>query len=609
MRIVMKPYCHKLCIFLFFILFQCTYSDISHKKTSSSTADTGHEPQNLLQSADSEYSKLETKSEKYQEAKKKYSSFENQAESTQDNNFIKYLWMGEIVENTEDNNEKEKFSTQLQNEINDTLSPIDLRKIFEAGAPKSFIRELVLVKLIRYLSHVGQLKESLDLVKIFYNEFPSSKYLSLVSSTESFIENRFIVHPQKIGLLVPLSGKFSAYGLNILESVQLAMFAEQTNFELIVKDTAGDSDQTIRMVEELVVKDHVMAIIGPVLQHTSLVAGVMAQSLQVPILTLSRRDGLAELGDYVFRHCLSDDSQTDALVQFMSERFGIKNYAVLFPNHPYGEELKDSFVKSVEKKKGAVTRMEKYPFDQTTFSEQVKKLVGTYYYAGRKDYQEAVNECKTQFPPGSYKFKKCSEKAQKTLPPWINFGALFIPDYAHAVSLITPALAFEDIVVETDKEELEKIKKALGRDVRVVKLIGGNGWNSYDLVERAGRYVEGAMFSEGFYANDNRDIVKRFTAQFRNYFHRTPQLEEAQAYDSVVIINEVLKKYNPKSRDAFKKALSNLNDFEVTTGNIHFDSAGNTYREVYILTIKNGQIVKYSEVFPDNASHNLNDTD
>ena len=84
-----------------------------------------------------------------------------------------------------------------------------------------------------------------------------------------FSANAWAADPVKIGLVLPMSGPFSAYGKQIEHGVKLYLATKGDTFggrkvELIIKDdspgTAGDVSK--RLAQELVVKDKVDILAG-----------------------------------------------------------------------------------------------------------------------------------------------------------------------------------------------------------------------------------------------------------------------------------------------------------------------------------------------------------
>jgi branched-chain amino acid transport system substrate-binding protein len=141
--------------------------------------------------------------------------------------------------------------------------------------------------------------------------------------------------------------------------------------------------------------------------------------------------------------------------------------------------------------------------------------------------------------------------------------------------------------------ELKRIEKTTGRDkITPVRLLGTNTWNSPQTAERGTKFVEGAVFVDGFFAQDPEPRVQKFVKAFLEKERREPSLPDAQAYDAAGLLRDALNK-NPGGRPALQKALSETKDYNGVTGKIRFDQDGEAQRELYYLTIEKGQIVKF----------------
>ena len=122
--------------------------------------------------------------------------------------------------------------------------------------------------------------------------------------------------------------------------------------------------------------------------------------------------------------------------------------------------------------------------------------------------------------------------------------------------MISAALAFEDIIVETDPKYLKKIEKTLDRKVKPVTLLGASGWNSPDLPEKAERNVENAVFTDAFFAGSDDKATAQFVGEYQKKYRRTPTVVEALAYDSARIVRQVLEKVG--KRDAARAEYERL---------------------------------------------------
>ena len=360
----------------------------------------------------------------------------------------------------------------------------------------------------------------------------------------------------RLGVILPLSGRYAAFGEQALKGILLAADTFGTTFELnkglsleiIVKDTKDDPLASERAVEELAADKDVMGIIGPLLSVTAMGAARKAQELKLPIITLSQKQGLTGAGDYVFRNFLVPAEQAKAVADYAINKLNCIKFAILYPDSAYGIELANSFKEEIKKGNGIVAAEEQYKEGQTYFGKEVVRLF-------------KIKETE----------KKEGRRLLKTFETTVAVDALYIPDYFDIIGLIAPHLAYYN--------------------VKDVKLLGSNGWNSPKLVELAGKYVEGAVFTDGFFTGSKREAVSRFINDFKNLYGTEPGIIAAQAYDATRMMAEAILSGNGK-RDEARNYLANLKKFRGVTGDIAFDSNREAIKELFILSVKKGQIVE-----------------
>jgi hypothetical protein len=266
------------------------------------------------------------------------------------------------------------------------------------------------------------------------------------------------------------------------------------------------------------------------------------------------------------------------------------DFAVLSPRVPYGENFVQLFWDEVDKRKGEIRGIESYGVDDTTFAPQVKSLVARDGSVIRTDLRKLLEECDKSQSGDNFRRSKCRENAIRDLKPLIDFDGLFIPDYDRSIALISAALAFEDIIVETDPRTLKKIEKTLDRKVTPVTLLGGSGWNSTDLVDKAKRNVENAVFTDAFFAGSEDKATAQFVNAYQKKYNRTPRTEEALIYDSARIIKSTLESGKPATRDAMREALRHVASYPGVTGKTSFSQGPDAQKQIRLLTIKNSQI-------------------
>ncbi len=394
--------------------------------------------------------------------------------------------------------------------------------------------------------------------------------------------------PGVIGVLLPLSGRFAAYGKSVLDGLSVILPLDGSgDIRVVVKDTKGEPDEAMRMVESLAREDGVIAVIGPIGSAESAPAAARAEELGLPMVSLSRVEGIPAIGPHIFRNMLTNSAQGRALADFAVDRLGYKTFAVLQPNIPYGDELTQAFWDELERRGAQMRGYETYEAEQTTFTEPVKRLVGrcTECLADRADYGEQRREAESI--KDAFRRRKELEKLRKDVPPVIDFEALLIPDFYKTVALVAPALAVEDIVTNgCDLKDVERIKKTTKRDdLKTVLLLGGNGWDNPELLARAGKYVQCSVFVDGFYAPSEREKTRTFVAQFSEAYHRAPGILEASAYDTASLVKRLLQTARPQNREAFLAALRSAPPLEGATGVLAFTDGREAKTALFWLTI------------------------
>ncbi len=503
--------------------------------------------------------------------------------------------LGTRLELADNEQDKQKLEQEILLAIDHDL-PLPalmslVEKVRKGSSPLAFAYETLLMKVARVARHVGDNARSEIAAKELIDRSPTGRFAAAAKALIAELAQQAQVKVNAVGVILPLTGSKKEFGRTSLEAIKLAFVG--TDIELVVKDSKGDAQIAEQAAADLFAQEHVMAILGPLFSDESLAAAVRAEGDGVPMINLSQRDGIPQVGPSVFRLCLTPRQQADAIVKVAMETLGYKKFAVMYPNVSYGVELANYFWDDVEQKHGEIRGAETYDHDQTTFTVPVKKLVGRFWLEARSDYGKAASEIYHNKALSGMQRSHQLEATSKSLPPITDFDAIFIPDNSKEVGYIAPALAFEDVIVATDKEELKRIMKTTGRDeITPVRLLGGPGWNSQATVDRGGKFVEGAIFVDGFFIGDPDPRVQRFVKMFRDTLRSDPHLPDAQAYDAASIIAAGLAQH-PQTRAALRTWLSTLKNFAGVTGKISFDPDGEATRDLYILTIERGQIVKF----------------
>ena len=185
-----------------------------------------------------------------------------------------------------------------------------------------------------------------------------------------------------LGCVLPLTGRYASYGNRALKGVELALArvtrrANSPDFKIVIKDTGGDPERAARAVRELAREHHAAAVIGSLI--TAETAALEAQMAGIPIVTMTQKKGITQIGDYVFRNFFTPEMQVRALVAYCSRTLGLDRFAILYPDEPYGKTFMNLFWDAVLDANGTIVGVETYDKNRTDFADPIKKLVGLFY--------------------------------------------------------------------------------------------------------------------------------------------------------------------------------------------------------------------------------------
>ena len=346
--------------------------------------------------------------------------------------------------------------------------------------------------------------------------------------------------PTRVGLVLPLSGKFQPVGEATLRAAMLALGtvsdasgnASPTAREpgsgmasqLVIRDTATDADRAARGVMELTREEAVIGIVGAADKRAAAAAMTEATQDGIPLLTLDDQPPGALSTGFQLVHA------PEARVAELARRalkLGVREVAILGPDSASGKRLRDAFRKQIVAGGGKVTVEVTYVAGVNTFSTAVAAL------------------------------KKAS------------FQAVLVPDSADRLELIAPALAFADLWPQpwTGRQKGGGGGQAWKSPRRVLLLSTANDL-SPRLIQNAGRYVQGALLSPGFFADEDDDRSRAFVEAYRAAYGQDPHAAEAYAYDGVRLLRGATET-GARTRSEVLKALLG-GSFEGLTGTIRF---------------------------------------
>jgi ABC-type branched-subunit amino acid transport system substrate-binding protein len=383
----------------------------------------------------------------------------------------------------------------------------------------------------------------------------------------SQLESSKFVESKTVGLVLPLTGKNAAVGQKALRGVEMGLGINTpgSSFRLAVMDSEGNPDNARRGVERLVKEDNAIAIIGSLLSKTAPAVAAKADELGVPTIGLSQKSGLTDLGPSVFRNALTSEMQVRYLVRTAIEDYGMKRFAIVYPNDPYGIEYANLFWDEVLARGGVVAAVQTYNPKETDFRFPVQRLVGTYYIEARIDEYKARTK---QNAESENKKSVRTSHEEEVLPPIVDFDAVFIPDSAKAMGQIAAFLSFSG--------------------VKGVKLLGTNLWNTPGLAKRAGNFSNSLIFVDSFLPS--MATHSRFVQEYKTNFNEEPSLIEIQAYDSALILRQLIAQ-GAATRESLTRELTSLKKFPGALGTLNMSQDREIQRPLIAITLEKNEIV------------------
>ena len=357
-----------------------------------------------------------------------------------------------------------------------------------------------------------------------------------------------------VGCVLPLSGSYAAEGSKALDAILLAagIFDQVSKapWKVIAADSRGVPEGAKEAIAHLANDENVMAIIAMAGTLEAIEAAREAEKWKVPLVLITSKEGVTAENYYVFQHFLTPTQQIRALTKYALDNMNVAIFSILYPKDRYGAEMVKIFREEVQKIGGKVEKAISYSKTQTDFTAEINKVTGNKLTSVDKANPKKKLEAKTLLSVG--------------------FEALFIPDSYLRVKMIAEQLAFYD--------------------VRGIKLLGTNLWNSPDLLKKGAEYLEGAVFADSFYAVSYYPETNNFVDIYYSTYGREPEYIEALAYDSAGMIFKVLEKNDVQTRRDFASALIQVDNYKGVTGATSFDADRVAQKVAFILRVRNGKL-------------------
>jgi len=190
--------------------------------------------------------------------------------------------------------------------------------------------------------------------------------------------------PVKIGLILPMSGPFAAYGKQIEHGVKLYLSQHGDTYggrkvELILKDdnpgTSGDIDK--RLAQELVVKEKVDILAGFGLTPSAFAVAPVATEAKKPMVVMNAAtSSITTKSPYIVRASMTLP-QNSAPIATWAAKNGIKTVFTLVADYGPGIDAETQFKKTFAAAGGQVVGEVRVPVKSPDFAPFLQKIKDT----------------------------------------------------------------------------------------------------------------------------------------------------------------------------------------------------------------------------------------
>lgn len=356
----------------------------------------------------------------------------------------------------------------------------------------------------------------------------------------------------KIGTDYELSGGQASFGNSALKGVRLAV--KEINdaggvlgkkLELAEGDNASKPEESTKIAQKLISNDKAVALLGAATSTNTLAAVPVATEKKIPLITTTATNPKVtvdertnKVNDWVFRACFIDPFQGKVAADFAAKDLNAKNVVIYTDSSSdYSKGLQKSFKETFTKNGGKIVAEESYQQKDSDFKAVLTRI---------------------------------KEK---------NPDAVYVPGYYEEVGKI--------------------VKQARELGIKV-PFIGGDGWDSPQIVEIAGKdALNNTFFSNHYAPDDNAPEIQSFVSAFKKeYNNEVPDGFAALGYDGVKLLADAIKRAGSTDPEKLKTALAATKDLKLATGTITLNENHDPVKAAVILEYKDGKQVFKAKVNP-----------
>jgi branched-chain amino acid transport system substrate-binding protein len=340
----------------------------------------------------------------------------------------------------------------------------------------------------------------------------------------------------RLGAALSLSGSAAGAGapqrngmLLAQDEINASHMLDRVRLEVLVEDDESDREQAAAVFRKFIENSHVVGILGPTLSDNALAVDPIAQQAGIPVLAVSNSaGGLTEIGDFVFRDCLSESQLSPQTVKMVKSRLKVRTAALLYNDTDANRTGAHGFKSALLRAHVTISAEEVFSTGATNFSDQLAQIASR------------------------------------------NPDAVFVTAPGHdAAAILIQARRF---------------------GLSSVPIVGSNAFNAMGVLRNAGDAAEGLVVGSGWSAANPSPRNQQFIESYRARYGSEPDQFAAQAYTGVYLMAAALKDAHTSSDSrALRDALARLDKLDTPLGAFSFNEARDADYAPTVQIVRNGK--------------------
>lgn len=262
---------------------------------------------------------------------------------------------------------KNAYSSAL--EILPKLAISQLEKLHRSFMAEG-IDEHILYALAQAEMREGKKKEAQRDFELLTRRFPNTEY---TAEMDEYMRVLNLGETSgRIGVLLPLSGKFAANGQKLLELIKKFEKEQKMPFTILPMDTKSDAIEAILAAGKLI-EDKVDFIIGPLFSFEAYGVCGLTYAKGIPVI-LPALESRFETLPLVYTTTQSTEEQARAVAQYAMNQLEINSFAVLYPDIAKFKDLGQVFSAEVLKNNRQVVAMVGFNPDSITLRWELDRI-------------------------------------------------------------------------------------------------------------------------------------------------------------------------------------------------------------------------------------------